>query len=237
MPVHYRSAALKKNANPKSEMRDFIDMKRAFVLLLLCLVSSPMQFAAARDQGVINDPDGFTNVRAEPRETAAIIARVKTGEVFELGGVAANGSEWEKVTLSSGKTGWMHYSRIRLFAALSDIVDGGEHDEVNEYARREGLDYYPLARAAAKGEQTAMRTYFKFRGDGAAGETHVEVLITVIHLLGDNKLAKVVSQQSVEDREALRSNIELGLENSLPFEAKGYLKRNFPKTARAFSRP
>jgi hypothetical protein len=114
-------------------------------------------------------------------------------------------------------------------------VDGGEHDEVNEYARREGLDYYPLARAAAQGEQAAMRTYFKFRGDGAAGETHVEVLITVIHLLGDDKLAKVVSQQSVQDREALRSDIELGLENTLPFEAKGYLQRNFPKTARALS--
>jgi len=131
------------------------------------------------------------------------------------------------VTLSSGKTGWMHYSRIRLFAVPSDIVDGGEHDEVNEYARRTGLDYYPLARAAAKGEQAAMRTYFKFRGDGAAGETHVEVLITVIHLLGDDKVAKVVSQQSVEDREALRNDIELGLENTLPFEAKGYLSAIF----------
>lgn len=127
----------------------------------------------------------------------------------------------------------MHYSRIRIFAALSDIVDGGEHDEVNVYARRTGLDYYPLARAAAKGEPAAMRKYFNFRGDGAAGETHVEVLITVIHLLGDDKLAKVVNQQSAADREALRSDIELGLENTLPFEAKGYLERNFPRTARA----
>jgi hypothetical protein len=216
-------------------MRDFIQLKSALGLLLLCLGSS--QFASARTRGVITDPDGFTNVRAEPRESAAIIARVKTGEVFELRGTAAYGSEWEKVTLSSGKTGWMHYSRIRLLAALSDIVDGGEHDEVNVYARRTGLDYYPLARAAAKGEQVAMRTYFKFRGDGAAAETHVGVLITVIHLLGDDKLAKVVSQQSAADREALRSNLELGLENTLPFEPKGYLKRNFPKTARMLSRP
>ena len=210
-------------------------MKKAIVLLLLCLGFS--QFASARTRGVINDPDGFTNVRAEPRESAAIIARVKTGEVFELGGAAAHGSEWEKVTLSSGKTGWMHYSRIRIFAALSDIVDGGEHDEVNVYARREGLDYYPLARAAAKGEPAAMRTYFNFQGDGAAQETHVGVLITVIHLLGDDKLAKVVSQQSAADREALRNAIDLGIEYNFPLKPKGYLKRNFPKTARMLSRP
>jgi hypothetical protein len=79
--------------------------------------------------------------------------------------------------------------------------------------------------------------YFKFRGDGAAAEIHVGVLITVIHLLGDDKLAKVVSQQSVEDREGLRSDIEMGLEHRLPFQPKGYLERNFPKTARMLSRP
>lgn len=207
-------------------------MKKALGLLLLCLVLSPTQFASARTRGVVNDPDGFTNVRAEPRETAAIIARVKTGEVFEYGKASAEGSEWRKVTLSSGKTGWMHYSRIRIFAALSDIVDGGEHDEVNVYARREGLDYYPLARAAAKGEPAAMRTYFNFQGDGAAQETHVGVLITVIHLLGDDKLAKVVSQQSAADREALRNAIELGIEYNFPLKPKSYLRRNFPRTAR-----
>lgn len=216
-------------------MRDFIHMKMAFMLLLFCLASSPTQFASAGTRVVINDPDGFTNVRAKPRETSAIVAQVKTGEVFECGEAPAYGSEWRKVTLGSGKTGWMHYSRIRLFAVPSDIVDGGEHDEANEYARREGLDYYPLARAAAKGEPAAMRTYFKFRGDGAAAEIHLGVLITVIHLLGDDKLAKVVSQQSVEDREGLRSDIDLGLEQRLPFQPKGYLKRNFPRTARALS--
>lgn len=207
------------------------------MLLLLCLASSPTQFASAGTRVVINDPDGFTNVRAEPRETAAIVARVKTGEVFECGDASAYGSEWRKVTLGSGKTGWMHYSRMRLIAVPSDIVELGEHDEANEYARREGLDYYPLARAAAKGEQAAMRTYFKFRSDGAAAEIHLGILITVIHLLGDEKTAKVVSQQDVEEREELRSDIQLGLEQRLPFQPKGYLERNFPKTARAlFSR-
>lgn len=60
-------------------------MKRAFVLLLLCLVSSPTQSASAGTRVVINDPDGFTNVRAKPRETAAIVARVKSGEVLNAG--------------------------------------------------------------------------------------------------------------------------------------------------------
>ncbi len=122
----------------------------------------------------------------------------------------------------------MHYSRI---------VNGGEHDEVNVYARRTGLDYYPLAHAAAKGEPAAMRTYFNFRGDGAAGETHLGVLITVIHLLGDDKLSKAVSQQSAADREELRNAIELGIEYIFPLDPKSYLRRNFPKTARMLWRP
>jgi hypothetical protein len=206
-------------------------MKRTLLLLVVCLGSALTQFALAGPRGVINDPDGFTNVRAEPREKTAIVARVKTGEVFEYGRPGADGSEWWKVTLASGKKGWMHFSRIRRFAVPDDIVVA-ENDEINIWARRKGLDYYPLACAAAKGDPAAMQRYFGLGCDGAACETHDEVFVMVIHLLGDEKVAKFLSQQSpsylkevgdfIKDSNAL-----------LPFEQIGYMKRNFPKTAKA----
>jgi uncharacterized protein YgiM (DUF1202 family) len=84
-------------------------MKMAFVLLLLLLGSVPVQFASARARGVIDDPDGFTNVRAHPSESAAVNARVKAGEIFEYGKRSELGPEWFSVTLSSGKMGWMQH--------------------------------------------------------------------------------------------------------------------------------
>jgi hypothetical protein len=209
-------------------------MKRTFLLLVVCLGSALAQFALAGGHGVINDPDGFTNVRAEPRETAAIVARVRSGEVFEYGNPSMYGSEWWKVTLASGKTGWMHYSRIRCFAVPEDIVVA-ENDEVNIYARRHGLDYCAVARAAAKGDPAAMQRYFGFRGDGAAQETHEEIFNTVIHLLGDEKLAKFLSQQSPSYQEEVSTLIT---ESNLlsPFGPIAYMKRNFPKTAKLLFR-
>jgi Bacterial SH3 domain len=178
--------------------------------------------------GVINDPDGFTNVRAEPSENAAIVGRVKTGETFEYEG--RGNTPWWKVTLASGKKGWMHSSRIRRFAVLEDIVVA-ENDEVNIWARREGLSYYTLARAAAKGDPAAMQRYFGLGCDGAACETHDEVFVIVIHLLGDEKLARFLSQQTPSYQKEVGDLIK----NSnalLPFEQVGYMKRNFPKTAK-----
>lgn len=97
-------------------------MKMAFVLLLLLLGSVPVQFASARARGVIDDPDGFTNVRAHESESAAVIARVKAGEIFEYGKRSELGSEWFSVTLSSGKMGWMHSSRIRMFVTPKTLL-------------------------------------------------------------------------------------------------------------------
>jgi hypothetical protein len=56
-------------------------MKAVCLVLLACgFAVAPL--AQAQRTGVINDPDGFVNVRAWKSADAAVIATVKTGEPF-----------------------------------------------------------------------------------------------------------------------------------------------------------
>lgn len=59
----------------------------------------------------IDDPDGYTNVRAAPNGNARILARVVDDEPFRV--LAANGKWWQ-VRTAAGEIGYMHRSRIRL---------------------------------------------------------------------------------------------------------------------------
>src|SRR5688500_14855397 len=77
---------------------------RSLLFLGLAIWLTPPAFAL---RGVIDDPDGFTYVRAGKSQDSAIVARVKTGEVFdfEVEDQIQHPSEWRKVKLASGKEG------------------------------------------------------------------------------------------------------------------------------------
>lgn len=202
-------------------------MKTALAVFFLCLGSALAQ-PPPKTRGVINDPDGFTHVRAAPRENAAIVGRVKAGEIFEYD---ATGKEtWWKVKLASGKTGWMHSSRIRMFVVPEDLVVA-ENDEAVTYARAHGADFLKLMGAAAKGEPAAMQEFFGLGSDGAAHETHVAIVIKLIHIIGDDKFSKFLSRQSPDYQKQVAHYVtnDVGLS---PFEPVSYMKRHFPKTAR-----
>ena len=86
-------------------------MKAVGLVFLACLlVFAPL--AQAQRAGVIDDPTGSVDVRAEQNAEAAVIATVKNGEPFRF--ECENGADWCKVTLTSGKSGWMQISSIRL---------------------------------------------------------------------------------------------------------------------------
>jgi len=87
------------------------------VLISLVLGSTPL--AGAQRAGVIDDPDGYVNVRAGKSAEAAVIATVKTGERFTF--ESDDDPDWYKVTLASDKSGWMHFSRIRLHFTEKDL--------------------------------------------------------------------------------------------------------------------
>lgn len=202
----------------------------------LVVVAATRVFAN-ETRAVIDDPDGFTNVRAEPNAKSAVVAKVKGGEVFTFTfEVSSRDSEWCPVTLASGKKGYMHADRVLLHRTMAELASRKPDYEITEDALRRLFDYLTLARAAARGEPAAMRTYFAFHGDGEAGEMHAFYEVAVIHILGDEKLAAFLRQQSTDYRVTAREVWGLipGLDMiGGPMKDGAYLRRHFPKTVAA----
>lgn len=115
---------------------------RSLLLLGLAIGLTPRALALP---GVIDDPDGYTYLRAGESRDSAIVAKVKTGEVFDFNveDLVTHPSEWRKVTLASGKKGYMHYSRVRFHATMADLADGKPGDEANLCARA-GIGLLPV---------------------------------------------------------------------------------------------
>lgn len=216
---------------PKRVRKCDIHRMRLGSLLLflgLTMVATPSGFALP---GETDDPDGFAYVRAGESQDSAIVAKVKSGEVFDFEEYdVSRPTEWWKVTLASGKKGYMHYSRIRFHAAMADLADRKPEDLANLCARAKGLDYYPLARAAARGKKEAMQTYFGLGCESDATDVHAQICRSVIHLLGDEKLAKFLHGQSDEYLVNVRETLEINTPN--PNEPAVYLRRVFPKASR-----
>jgi hypothetical protein len=208
-------------------------MKAVCFLLLACVFAfAPL--AQAQRAGVINDPDGFVNVRAGKSADAAVIATVKTGEPFTF--ECENDAEWCKVTLPSGKSGWMHLSRIRLYFTEKDLPsreeDPAGESEIEQFARGQGFNYATGTRRAARGDIKALKQFFTLAqdADGAAAESIGGVPTVVYHLLGDEKFAKFLLAQPLPYRIMVRNRI---LSDGLMPPASVYLSRHFPLTARA----
>ncbi|MDQ2918655.1 MAG: SH3 domain-containing protein, partial [Verrucomicrobiota bacterium] len=153
------------------------------ILLSLCLSGRaaeqtvPREFEGfaevAEHRGVIDDPDGYVNLRKEPRLEAPVITKMKAGEPFSF--QRKENEPWCKVRLASGANGWMHYSRIKLYFTKDDLPKKGSDDEIDQQARKEGVNYYEVTQAAARGDEKAMKKFFGVGGDGAAAEEHVGV--------------------------------------------------------------
>ena len=180
-------------------------------------------------RGVIDDPDGYVNLRKDKRADAPVVAKVKAGEPFEF--QKKEHDDWCHVKLESGVGGWMHYSRIKLYFTKEDLpAKPEEGDEVDEQARARGINYYEVTQAAARGDQKALKTFLSFGGDGAAAEEHIGVSSVVIHLIGDDAFAKFLDEQSLDFSEQLIFGWQLGI--VWPFDTKEYFRRHFPKSAK-----
>lgn len=66
-------------------------------------------------RALIDDPDGYTNVRAGRGTNHEVVTTVVDGEVFYVIPQVA-GQDWWPVRTSDGHTGFMHNSRIDLLA-------------------------------------------------------------------------------------------------------------------------
>jgi hypothetical protein len=201
---------------------------------LFALFALPFPFASlveAETSGVIDDPDGFVNVRASESLDAAVIATVKTAEPFEFD--CEKEAEWCKVTLRSGKTGWMQRSRIRFHFTEKDLPvrekNPAAHSEIEEFAKGRGFDYATITRRAARGDAKALKQFFAMAKDvdGAAAESYAGMPTVVYHLLGDQKFAHFLQDQPLAYRMMVRNTISGDIL---------YLRQHFPETTKTLFR-
>lgn len=197
-------------------------------LLALLFLSTAGATRLHAERGIVGGPAGALELRAEPRDEAKPVGTVKEGEVFEFESV--EGSDWSRVTLATGKSGFLPTDRIRLFFTLDEIPEKDEpNSEVGDHAKRQGFDYCATARAAAQGEEAAMLRYFSITDtDGAAGEGHAYYSGIVIHLLGDEKLAAFLKSQPIDYRIGVRNHFSGGFVAWGDDEGMSYGERHFP---------
>jgi hypothetical protein len=125
----------------------------------------------------------------------------------------------------------MHYSRIKLYFTKDDLPGKPEKgDEIDQQASKQGINYYEVTQAAARGDKKALKTFFGFGGDGAAEEEHIGVTSVVIHLIGDDAFARFLREQPREFRKDLIIGWELGI--VYPFDTGEYFRQHFPKSAK-----
>src|SRR5213593_1017207 len=187
---------------------------------------------------VIDDPDGYVNLRKEKSADSPIVAKVKKDEPFEFECRVINEQRtehetWCKVKLASGVTGWMHYSRIKWYYTEKDLPKGPEDsgEEIDQQTREQGVNYYEVTRAAAHGDKKALKTFFSVGLDAAALETHITAIVPdVFHLVGDDKFAEFLREQSPVFREDISRYWDSG--TFAPFDPKEYFQRHFPKSAK-----
>ncbi len=59
---------------------------------------------------IVNDPDGFTNLRKDKNTFSEILQKVKSGEYIEI---LDEGGDWFLVKTKEGKEGYIHKSRLK----------------------------------------------------------------------------------------------------------------------------
>jgi len=77
---------------------------------IIILIGFSFTLSAQSHLGVINDPDGYTNIREGRSIDAEIIGKMKEGEIFEF---TESSNDWYKIKTNYGIEGFMHKSRIK----------------------------------------------------------------------------------------------------------------------------
>jgi uncharacterized delta-60 repeat protein len=203
---------------------------------------------------VINDPDGYTNVRDYDGK---VIAKVKAGERF----VAAkpwNPSDDPKwsVCLKSGITGFMDKTRIHLLPdeplmklnhdarkkewRKLQSLRNPELNETASAAKGRGLDYFKVLAAASNGDKKALAQFFSLAEfmDGAAAEGYFPDASAVFHLVGDKTFSNFVRGLPLGEQVGVRGTLIGGMseEEFANGADVDYFQRYFPETTKLLFR-
>ena len=91
-------------------------MKQFFLIatMLLTIGAVSAQDPSSYKKAVINDPDGYTNVREGKSVNYDVIAKIYENEVFYA--YPSNTSNWYPVITKNGTKGYVHNSRISFLS-------------------------------------------------------------------------------------------------------------------------
>jgi hypothetical protein len=85
--------------------------------LLVVLLIAPLLYyqpaMAQKQRGIINDPDGFVNLRSDKGTNYEVVKEIRESERFEY---IPDNSNWWPVTTNNGLHGFMHKSKIQLYS-------------------------------------------------------------------------------------------------------------------------
>lgn len=96
---------------------------KTVIQIALISVLAAASLAEPNRRAVINDPDGFSNIRAKASTNSAVVGTVKSGEEFL---VEPSNATWWKVRGPNGESGFLHRSRISLSAPNSPPDRAGQ---------------------------------------------------------------------------------------------------------------
>lgn len=185
---------------------------------------------------VINDPDGYANVRAEPSTSAKAVARINDGERF----ITVKGEEWWEVYAPSGPHGYMHGSRIKVlegepmprlnYRKESILLGAREVPEFQSHAK----EYPKLVEQALRGTTEGLANFYSagrtLQLDGAGAEIHTMNLWEVFHAIGDKRFAEFLAGQPTEFMEEIGRELRSDFVTYPIDKPDEYLQRHFPAT-------
>lgn len=87
-------------------------MKSLIILTIISLLSQRSIFAQ-KQKGIINDPDGYANLRSGKSADSKVIKEIFEGHKFEY--IPDSKNDWWQVTTYDGSTGFIHKSRIQPY--------------------------------------------------------------------------------------------------------------------------
>lgn len=189
---------------------------------------------------VIQDPDGYTNVR--DGQNGPVIAKIKTGEKFIA--IEDTSDDWWNVILASGVQGVIHRSRIHRLQEEPLIKFPIDSKEFFHMLKTQPWDvegpppgypanYIAAIRKAVSGNLKSLGQLFeegRFKYADDLPSPNYRINWTVFHLVGDETFAKFLRGQTRKRVQEIADTFsDAGVSDPVS-EPLPYMQRHFPKS-------